>query len=265
MKSKLYIILPIVAFVVIFVNAFFGHLFFDFENEQSINKYSVYIHLQQQWESYPKNIIYSVTSVWNNPQTNFNDPYYEPELDIQLKTEYNSNELLFINDKAYVELKHEFSDCKNEWKPILYRRAIDGISSYFSNLSGNQLNSDPYIVQYPKKVSEKFSPEEYESGYSYFIPFCTISESTSYEYSVKVNDENLSFEVYVVPSIQELENFRKNSDFTHYPDEGCYGRNFQMFSGICENINKESGLLIIIPDKLNFSLTKVTVNLHEIK
>ena len=35
------------------------------------------------------------------------------------------------------------------------------------------------------------------------------------------------------------------------------------FSGICENIDQESGLLIIIPDNLNRSLTKVKVNLHE--
>ena len=265
MKSKLYIIVPIVAFVVIFVNAFFGHLFIDFGSDQSINKYSVYIHLQPQWESYPKNIIYSVTSVWNNPQTNSNDPYYEPELDIELKTEYNTNELLYIKNKAYVELKHEFSDCKNEWKPILYRRAVDSITSYFSNLLGNQQNSDPYIVKYPNRINEKFLPQEYEAGYSYFVPICTVDDVTSYEYSIKVNDESLAFDVYVVPSIQELENFRNNSDFSYYKDEGCYGNNYQMFSGLCRDIDKESGILIVIPDKLNYSLTKFTINLHEIK
>ena len=41
--------------------------------------------------------------------------------------------------------------------------------------------------------------------------------------------------------------------------------NFQVFSGKCENIKKESGLLIVIPDKLNYSVTKITINLHEIK
>ena len=38
-----------------------------------------------------------------------------------------------------------------------------------------------------------------------------------------------------------------------------------MFSGLCRDIDKESGILIVIPDKLNFSLTKLTINLHEIK
>jgi len=265
MKTKLYVVLPIVAFVIILINAFFGHLIFDLALDQAINKYSVYIHLQPQWNSYPKNIIYYVTSVWDNPQTNTNNPYYEPEVDIQLKTEYNTNELLYINDKAYVELKHEFSDCKNEWKPILYRRIADGVTSQFSNLLGHQLNSDPYIVKYPIISNEKFIKADYESGYSYFVPICTVNEITSYEYSIKVNDEELAFDVYIVPSIQELENFRNNSDFTYYQDDGCFGMNFQTFSGKCENIKKESGLLIVIPDKLNYSVTKITVNLHEIK
>ena len=89
MKTKLYVVLPIIAFVVILINAFFGHLIFDLELDQAINKYSVYIHLQPQWNSHPKNIIYYVTSVWDNPKPNTNDPYYEPELNVQLKTEYN--------------------------------------------------------------------------------------------------------------------------------------------------------------------------------
>ena len=264
MKTKLYVILPIVAFTVIIINAFFGHLIFDIESDQVINKYSVYIHLQPQWNSYPKNIIYSVTSVWDNPETNPNDPYYESEIDFQLKTEYNSNELQYINDKAFVELKHEFSDCKNEWKPILYRRIVDGVSSYFSNLLGNQLNSEPYTAKYPIISNKEFTKDEYNSGYSYFIPICTTKEFTTYEYSIKINDEDLAFDVYVVPSIRELENFRNNSIFTYYQDEGCYGMNFQSFTGKCEKINNESGLLLVIPDKLNYSLTKITINLHEI-
>lgn len=265
MKTKLYVVLPIVAFTVILINAFFGHLIFDLALDQVINKYSVYIHLQPQWNSHPRNIIYYVTSVWDNPQTNTNDPYYEPEVDIQLKTEYNRNELQFINDKAYVELKHEFSDCKNEWKPILYRRIVDSVTSQFSNLLGKQLNSDPYIIEYPIITNEKFTKTDFNSGYSYFIPICTVKEVTSYDYSVKVNDEDLAFDVYVVPSIQELENFRYKSDFTYYEDENCYGINLQMFSGKCENIKKESGLLIVIPDKLNYSVTKIIINLHEIE
>ncbi len=111
MNKKSYIILPIIAFSIIFINAFFGHLIFDFSSEQDINKYSIYVHLLAEWKSYPSNILFDVTMIWTNPETNTNNPFYDPELEILLKPEYNANEIKYINEKSFVELKHEFSDC----------------------------------------------------------------------------------------------------------------------------------------------------------
>jgi len=267
MKKKFYIIIPITVFSIILINAFFGHLIFDFGSEQEINKYSIYIHLLSEWQSYPRNIIFDVTTVWTNPETNTNDPYYEPELDIQLKTEYNVNEVQHINEKSFVELKHEFSDCKNEWKPILYRRVVDSARAQFSHLMGLQINSDPYIVVYPKIINEEYNISEQETkletGYSYFIPICTAKDVTSYDFSVKINDEKLGFDVYFVPSIKEIDNYRQNVNFNYYKSDGCSGKNFQRFSGSCDNVENNSGLLIMLPDELHNSLTKISVNLHE--
>ena len=267
MNKKFYIIIPVIAFSIIFVNAFFGHLLFEIDSEKDLNKYSIYVHFLDDWKSYPRNIIFEVTTAWENPEININDPYYEPELDVQLKTEYNVNELQFVNEKALVELKHEFSDCKNEWRPILYRQAVDTLRAQFSYLSGEQTNSDPYVVQYPKIQNLEYSESEQElklqSGYSHFIPVCTAKDSTSYEFSVKTNDEKLAFDVYFVPSMMELENYRETQNFEYYEIEGCFGRNFQSFSGICENVSQESGLLILVPDDLNLSLTKISVHLNE--
>jgi hypothetical protein len=267
MKKKLYIIIPITAFSIILLNLFFGHLIFNFESEQDINKYSIYIHLQPEWQSYPRNILFDVTTMWSNPETNPNDPYYEPDLDIQLKTEYNVNEMQYINKKSFVELKHQFSDCKNEWKPILYRLAIDSARAQFSHLLGFQVNSDPYIVVYPNIINENYNMSEQEnkleSGYSQFIPICTAKDNTSYDFSVKINDEKLGFDVYFVPSINELENYRQKANFNYYQHDKCFGHNFHSFSGSCYDVEKNSGLLIIIPDELHNSLTKISVNLHE--
>jgi len=267
MKEKLYIILPIFIFSVLFINAFFGHLIFDFSSEQEINKYSIYVHLLSEWQSYPRNIIFDVTTVWSNPETNTNDPYYEPELDIQLKTEYNANEIKYINEKSFVELKHEFSDCKNEWKPILYRRAVDSARAQFNYLLGLQINSEPYMVVYPQILNEEYNISEQEtkleSGYSHFIPICTAKDVSSYDFSVKINDEKLGFDVYFVPSIEELDNYRQKTNFNYYQKDGCFGHNLQSFSGSCDNVEKNSGLLIIVPDELRNSLTKISVYLNE--
>ena len=267
MNKKWYIILPVIAFSIIFINAFFGHLIFDFGTEQDINKYSIYVHLQPEWKSYPGNILFDVTMIWTNPETNTNNPFYDPELEIQLKPEYNANEIKHINEKSFVELKHEFSDCKNEWKPILYRRAVDSVRAQFNHLNGLQVNSDPYNVVYPNIINEEYNKSEQEikikSGYSNFIPICTSKDVTSYDYSVKINDEKLGFDVYFVQSIEELDNYRQNSNFNYLQNEGCFGNNLQSFSGSCDNVKKNSGLLIILPDELHNSLTKISVNMQE--
>ncbi|HXV66405.1 MAG TPA: hypothetical protein VD731_04170 [Nitrosopumilaceae archaeon] len=267
MKKILYVIFPVAAFSLILINLLFGHLLFDFGAKQDLNKYSIYIHLLPEWQSYPTNIIFDVTTSWTNPETNTNDPYYDPEIVFQLETEYNFNEVKYIEKKPYVELKHTFSDCKNEWKPILYRRLIDSIRSQYENIIGMQLNSDPYVVVYPKIPNNEYSLSEQktklESGFSYFIPICTSKDVTSYDYSVMIKDEKVGFDVYFVPSIEELNNFQQNTKYNYYQKDGCFGHNLHSFSGSCDNVEKNGGLLIMVPDELQNSLTKIVVNLHE--
>ena len=67
MKRIFYFIIPIVAFGLILSNAFFGHLLFGSPYDQDINKYSIYVHLQPEWKSYPGNILFDITNVWSNP------------------------------------------------------------------------------------------------------------------------------------------------------------------------------------------------------
>ena len=265
MRKKLYIIVPIVVGVLI-IHALFGHLIFGFPYEQDINKYSTYVHLQPEWNSYPKNILYDVTTVWSNPSPSGNNPFYEEGIGARLKTEYNPNELQYINAKSYVEVNHEFSDCKNGWEPIAYRHAIDVISHQWDNLVGVQLNSDPYVIVYSLLQNPTYIDAEQitktKSGFSMFVPICTAKESTTYDYSVKINDEKIGFDVYFVSSANERKNYFDNSDeFSYY--DGCFGLNYNRFSGTCHNVDRSSGLLIVIPDELNLSLTEITVNLHE--
>lgn len=84
MKNYLYVLIPIVAFLIILTNAFFGHELFA-STEQVANKYSVYVHLQPDWNSYSKNIIFEVTNSW-----------YKKNLDSTIETpldNYNANQL----------------------------------------------------------------------------------------------------------------------------------------------------------------------------
>ena len=262
LKSIFYIIIPILVFSIILVNAFFGHLIFTSESNQVINKYSVYVHLLSEWQSDSKNIIFDVTNSWYKLEKDENINHV---FDAESK-EYNSNQLQEINDKTFVELKHEFSDCQEEWQPMLYRKAIDTVRHEIEYVQGKQLSKNPDISVYPDIDNLNYDNSEQQSkiknGYAHFFPICTTKEMTSYDFSIKTDNKDLGFDVYFVSSSIQLENF-ENSEFNSYTELGCYGKNKQSFSGTCKNVKKDSGLLVIFPDDLKQLTTKVTINLYE--
>jgi len=262
MKKILYVIIPILAFSIIFVNAFFGHMIFATETKEVINKYSVYVHLLSEWESDSKNIIFDVTNSWHKSDKISNNNHV---FDTESK-EYNINQLHVINGKSYVELKHEFSNCKEEWQPMLYRKAIDIVRHEIEYVQGQQLTTDPSFSLYPNMENKNYDNFEQQSkiknGFAQFFPMCTSRDNTSYDYSVKTDNKDLGFDVYFVSSSLQRENFA-NSKFDYYTESGCFGQNKQSYSGTCNNIKKDGGLLVIFPDDLKPWTTKVTVNLYE--
>ena len=263
MKKILYVVIPVFAFSIIFVNAFFGHLILSSETEQVVNKYSVYVHLLSDWQSDSKNIVFDVSNSWHKSDKR-NDVNHV--FDAESK-EYNTNQLQEINGKSFVELKHEFSECQEEWQPMLYRKAVDTVRHEIEYVQGKQLSTDPDISVYPDIENGNYDNLEQQSkiknGYAQFFPICTSKETTSYDYSVKTDNKDLGFDVYFVSSSKQRENFA-HSEFDYYIDTGCFGQNKQSFSGSCKNIKKDSGLLVVFPDELNPWITKVTVNLYEI-
>ena len=262
MKPIFYMILPVIAFSIIFVNAFYGHLIFTSESNQVVNKYTVYVHLLSEWDSDSKNIIFDITNSWYKSDKDENiNPVFNAE-----SKEYNTNQLQEINDKSYVELKHEFSDCQEEWQPMIYRKAVDTIRHEIEYVQGKQLSINPDISVYPNIENKNYDNSEQQSkiknGYAQFFPICTSKEITSYDYSIKTDNKDLGFDVYFVSSSIQRENFG-NSEFNSYTESSCYGQNKQSYSGTCKNIQKDSGLLVIFPDELKPWTTKVTINLYE--
>ena len=267
-RSVLYIIIPIIAFGLVLSNAFFGHLIFGTPYGQDINKYSIYVHLEEDWDSYPGNILFDVTNVWSNPNPESDAKSYaiDPS-DISSLTSYNTNQLQYQHQKSFVELKHEFSNCESNWKPMLYRFAIDNLRSKIESIQGTQLNDDPYVSIFPNIPNSNYDDKEQsdfvKQGYVQFVPICTANETTSYEYAITSNDENIAFDAYFVSSKDQVDSYLTNDFFEYYSQDGCYAKNYHSFNGVCENIGKDSGLMIILPDNLDLALTKVKISLHE--
>ena len=262
MKKILYGVIPIVAFCIIFANAFFGHLIFVSETEHVSNRYSVYAHLQPEWNSDSKNIIFEVTNSWykSDKQNTVNHA-----TNAEFK-KYNTNQLQHLNGKSYVELKHEFSDCQEEWQPVLYRKAVDAVRHEIEYVQGKQLSTNPEISIYPDINNTNYDNSQQQlkikNGYAQFIPICTSDDFTSYQYSIKTDNTDLGFDAYFVSAFDKEGGF-SGTEFDYYDQPGCFGQNKQSYSGTCNNIKKDSGLLVIFPDELKPWVTKVTVNLYE--
>jgi len=151
---------------------------------------------------------------------------------------------------------------------MLYRKAVDTVRHEIEFFQGKQLNSDPEISAYPDVENKSYDGIKQQllikDGYSQFIPICTSKENTSYDYSIKTDSNAVGFDVYFVESINERNDFHDSeSDFDFYTEDGCFAKNKKSFSGICENVGKRSGLLVVIPDALDKPLTKVFVTLIE--
>ncbi len=233
------------------------------ENKTKIqfNKYSNYVHLQPEWNSYPRNILFDVTTQWSK---NYSDYPLDETKKLHQGAQQRINQLQYLEGKPYLEVRYDYIDCSYQW--IHYaRQGSDMFASYLDYMTGKQKESDNFTTFSNIQNMDLEDDKELDSNnmYSQFIPICTSKENTSFDFGIRVDDKDLSFDVYFVPSIKERYNFHYDSDaFTHYSEEGCFGEKYQSFSGTC-NVNQDAGLLIIIPDELQRSLTKVTVKLKE--
>jgi len=52
-------------------------------------------------------------------------------------------------------------------------------------------------------------------------------------------------------------------NFEYYSEQDCFGQNFQKFSGTCKGVDKDGGLLVVIPDDLSRPMTKILIKLTE--
>jgi hypothetical protein len=230
--------------------------------QQSVNKQSIYVHLEPGWKSYPGNIVYEITNVWSKQEKT----QLSSQQRLEISKQNNVDEIRYVHDKPYILVQNSNTDCHDSWEPHYARFGADTLRHYIEYASGLQKRLDPNITLYnsiPSKQNLAEHESEIKTGYSQFIPICAAQDFSSFDYSVKINDNTVGFDVYFVPSIQEQKNYDSGGAFIHYTNGECFGKNYERFSGTCHGVAKDSGLLIIIPDDLTLPLTKLEVWLYE--
>jgi len=231
--------------------------------QQAVNKQSFYVHLRPEWQSYPGNIVYEVTNVWTRDGT---EKVLDSQKRLDLSKQANVDEIRYVHGKSYILVQHGNTECHDVWEPHYARFGADTIRHHIEYVMGIQKSPDPNVNLYNPVKSRQDSQKhetQVRTGYSQFIPVCTDKKTTSFDYSVKINDEKVGFDVYFIPSSDEQKRYDENVPFSHYEDEGCFGKNYSRFSGTCNDVSGDSGLLIAIPDNLNLPLTKIEVWLYE--
>jgi len=233
----------------------------------SINRHSIYVHFGEEWNSYPQNLLFEITTIWKKQNSVLDVDSEYTEFDMKNTDLYGINQLDKIHGKSFVKLIHGNNQCVYNWKPIHYRQTFDTIKQNIEYATGSQMSSDPYKIEFPDVKNFAYNDLEQnliiQDGFAYFIPICTLKDTTSFDYSVKVDDESIGINVYFVPSIKEYNHYKNDEEFSFYTNQDCYVENVHSYTGTCNVVSKDSGLLIIVPDKTSRPVSKIMVNLNE--
>ena len=224
----------------------------DILEVNQVNEYSNYVHFQPEWKSYPRNLIVDVSTTWDREIIAGSGEKSDIS---KFGAKQRQNTLKYVNEKPVVAVQYDYRDCESQW----FHYAKTGLDFFRNQIEFFETESIPNTVYSNEKQIEKL-----QNGFAQFVPICTSKDITNFDYVVSINDSTIGFDVYFVPSeIQQSNYFLYSENFEYYAEEGCYANNFQKFSGTCKNINKNGGLLIVIPDELSRPMTKISVELTE--
>ena len=235
--------------------------------DMSVNRHSLYVHLDPVWSSYPSNIVFDVTSTWNKSNAVLDKSQKFIPFDETIPENYGTNELDSMHDKSFVRLSHQNNQCQYNFQPHHYRSTVDVIRQNIEVAMGLQLTNDPYNIQFPNVKNISYSDSQQESklpnAFAHFIPICMINDVSDFDYSIRIDDKTIGANLYFVPSIFEYNSYKQTGTFFYYTEPGCFTKNLISHSGTCSNVTQDSGIMIIIPDDISRSLLKTTLNIYE--
>ena len=233
----------------------------------SVNRHSLYVHLDPIWVSYPSNIVFDVTSTWNKSNAILDESQRFVPFDETIPENYGKNELDSMHDKPFVRLSHLNNQCQYNFQPHHYRSTVDVIRQNIEVAMGLQLTNDPYNIQFSNVKNTSYTDSQQESklsnAFAHFIPICMINDVSDFDYSIRIDDKSVGVNLYFVPSISEFESYKESGTFFYYTEPGCSAKNLISFSGTCYDVSKGSGVMILIPDDISRSLLKTTINIYE--
>ncbi len=236
--------------------------------------YRVYVEpLPDYATSYASNVIYDATNAWTavNPNIKFYQAQGPSQADlyVQWVKDFGS-----VSGKIGEEINGQTifvglggSNCNGSWQPYSSGTVTQIAEQEIGHFLGLGHSSNPNDIMYPTTNVQYGTitwQKNLDTGYVWFIPICTTKSVTSISYSISLSRQDDAFDVYVVPSQSEYNNYVNNQQFQYYQGNGCYGTNRVSYNGVCEGIAQNSGLLVATRGHILINhLVTVTAQLTE--
>ena len=180
--------------------------------------------------------------------------------------EFGVEHVGYAYGNKFIEVGLGDSGCRGKWTQYSPNHIGTILKHEIGHIIGLEHNSDPNSIMYPVAQNREYGLESEEfvmtSGYGQYIPFCTIKDSTSYDIEVTTDDPTHGFNVYVVSSEQQFNNFIEGKQIEHFKNNKCYKENTLNFKDSC-NVSKGNGILVTINDEQTNNLTNIKLTLKE--
>jgi len=180
--------------------------------------------------------------------------------------EFGVEHVGYAFQNKFVEVGLGDSNCRGKWQPYSADHVGYILKHEIGHILGLGHDPDPNSIMYPVAQNREYGLETEElvltSGYARYIPLCTIRDLTSYDLSVTTDDPTYGFNVYVVDSEKQFQNFIDGKPIEYLKNNGCYKENTLNFVGSCDT-EKGNGILLTINDKQTKSLTNIKIQLQE--
>jgi hypothetical protein len=205
-----------------------------------------------------------------NPNLNFIETTSPSKADIQVAwvKEFGTGIGGHAINQWYIEVELGTDALHTTWQP--YSVAYVGyiLTHEIGHTLGVRHNNDPNNIMYKTAIPVSFGIVEInkqaQSGYGYFFPFYSSTNSADFIWRVESDDRNHGFDVYVVSSGDALDKWADNKSFSYYRDDGCFAKDMLAVGDKCKNVGKSSGLLVLMgTDSTDPGVSDITVNILE--
>jgi len=241
-------------------------------SKQAGDTYYVYVDELPSWADYAGSVMYDSTRYWEKPNPGLK--FYVTEnpnnadFRVQWVKDFGGERAGYAYGDQFIEVGLGDSNCHGKWQQYSSNYVNQIMTHEIGHVLGLDHSNDVNSIMYPIAIHLEYGTVEEEFtltvDYAQFYVPCTIKDKTSMDYWVSVDDPKYGFDVYFVPSIKSLDDWKAGKPFKYYSDEGCFGKDYRSYSGTCKGVPKGSGILVIMDSTLTNPLTQVTIKTQEI-